>query len=293
MVITKYILFDYSRMSWRYLLVISKEDSASSNIMESLLELEDWDEQAPFDSNPAYLYGKTLMVQIEKFHLYNDNIDEKIFHETGKEPEIVIFASRHRSESGLKTLTIHPIGNFSEAKFGGIPDKLVPSAPRKMAQALRVLKDKGSELEHKISFEATHHGPFLKTPAFFIEIGSDSDAWVEKVPAVAIARTLLQILEEPIDEKDRIAVGVGGGHYVPRLTDVVLSHHVAFGHMIPNYAVDLPWDKFQTAVENTPGADCVYFHKKALKKSRYREIVEWFEKETDLDIVDSKELEKR
>jgi D-aminoacyl-tRNA deacylase len=278
-------------MNIENLIVISNEDTASCNIKKLLLELSSWEEYEPFSGNQTFIKDNTLMVTIDEFHLYYDNIDEKVAAEFGIKPELVIFASRHRSESGLKTLTIHPIGNFTDAKFGGKNRKLVLASPLKMAQALRVLRDEGRELEHKISYEATHHGPYLETPSFFIEIGSDKDAWIEEAPAIAIARTLLETITNPADQKDKIAIGIGGGHYVPRLTDVVRSHHIAFGHMIPNYAVDMDWDGFKLALKATPGVECVYFHKKALKKSRYREIRDWCEQEAGLKAVDSKSLE--
>jgi D-aminoacyl-tRNA deacylase len=277
-------------MSLTNLLVVSREDTASCNIQKYLLEFGDWKEHEIYDGNQTFISGNTIMVTIETIHLYYDNIDKKVESELGIKPELVVFASRHRSESGLKTLTVHPLGNFTEAKFGGIPGKLVPADAKKMAHALRTLIQEGTALEHKISFEATHHGPYLETPTFFIEIGSDENAWVEDPPAKVLARTILKIMNDLVSTEDRIAVGVGGGHYVPRLTEVVLGFNVAFGHMVPTYAADMPYEMFQKAIEGTPGADCVYFHRKYMKKSRYREIKTWFENETSLEVVDSKSL---
>lgn len=274
------------------LVVISKEDTASCNIKCFLLKFGDWKEHDVYDSEPSYILGDAVMVTIDGIHLYYDNIDKKVEKQLGLKPDLVIFASRHRSESKLKTLTLHPLGNFTEAKFGGVPGKLVPAAPRKITQALRILTEEGRDLEHKISYEATHHGPYLETPTFFIEIGSDEDAWVEEPPAEAIARTILKVLKEPKDTNDRIALGVGGGHYVPRLTEVALEYQIAFGHMVPTYALDMPREMFRAAIDATPGAECVYFHRKYMKKSKYREIKEWMEENTELAVVDSKSLEK-
>ncbi|UCH88634.1 MAG: D-aminoacyl-tRNA deacylase [Thermoplasmata archaeon] len=273
------------------LIVVSLEDTASCNIKKFLLELGEWQQHDPFESNPTFVMGNSIIVTIEPMHLYCDNIDKKVGEHFGFEAELVIFLSRHRSESGLKTLTVHPVGNYADAKFGGMPGKLVPSSPRRMTSALRVLKREGAELIHQISYEATHHGPYLTTPAFYIEIGSDASAWEEPKPAEAIAKTLLTVLAEEEDPKDRIAIGIGGGHYVPRLTDIACSHHIAFGHMVPVYAVDMENEMYMNAIKATPGADCVYFHKKSLKKSRYRELAAWCESEGGLEVVDSKTLE--
>ena len=279
-------------MVYKTVIVVSKEDTASCNIKTHLLEKGDWTEYKQYDSEPSYTLGDCVMISIDDIHLYYDNVDRKVEEQLGFKPELIIYASRHRSESKLKTLTLHPLGNYTEAKFGGIPGRLVPTAPRKMTQALRTLTRNGSGLEHKISYEATHHGPYLETPTFFIEIGSDETAWVEQEPADAIARTLLAVLSEPADEKDRLAIGVGGGHYVPRLTEVALEYHIAFGHMIPTYALDMPKEMFSAAISATPGVECVYFHKKFMKKAKYREIKTWMEENTSLLVVDSKSLEK-
>jgi D-aminoacyl-tRNA deacylase len=280
-------------MPIRNLVVVSSEDTASCNIKNYLLELGDWQEGESFENSTSYILDETIMVTIEQIHLNYDNIDRKVETSMGITPALVIYASRHRSESRLKTLTLHPLGNFSEAKFGGEPGKLVPSAPQKMTQALRILTKHGSELPHKISYEATHHGPLLSTPTFFIEIGSDEQAWEEPEPAVAIARTILDTITEPVDETDKVAIGVGGGHYVPRFTELALTHHIAFGHMVPKYASELELDIFRKALDATPGVNCVYFHKKYLRKARYREIKEWCESEGGIDVVDSKKLESR
>lgn len=278
-------------MGLENVIVISMEDKASSNIKKFLLELGDWKDHLNFDDSRSYTLGNTVMVTIESIHLYYDNIDKKVEDHFGFVPDLIIYASRHRSESGLKTLTVHPLGNFTDAKFGGIPGKLVPSAPRKMTQALRILASSGRELEHKISYEATHHGPYLETPTFFIEIGSDEKAWVEDAPARVLAKTILKVISERPDPRDKVGLGIGGGHYVPRLTEVALMKHVAFGHMVPKYASEIPFEKFKTAINATPDVECVYFHKKYLKKSRYRELKQWFENETHLEVVDSKSLE--
>jgi D-aminoacyl-tRNA deacylase len=280
-------------MSLKNLIVVSLEDTASCNIKKYLLQFGSWEEYRDYDGSPSYTMGNTLMVTIESIHLFYDDIDKKVETDLGVDPSLVIFASRHRSESKLKTLTMHPLGNYTEAKFGGKPGRLVPASPLKMTQALRILTFEARELSHKVSYEATHHGPYLNKPTFFIEIGSDEEAWTEDPPAKAIARTILRVLEEPSESDDRVAIGIGGGHYAPRFSEVALSHKIVFGHMIPNYAVEISEDRFQQAISATSGIDCVYIHKKSMKKALYRNIKEWFESNTDLEVVDSKKLELR
>lgn len=287
-----------------YLIVISHEDVASVNIRDRLLELSGWEElkDLKFEGNKVNKFqDSAIMVNINQYHLYYDNIDQRVTDELTKhgldfKPAAVIFPSKHRSESGMKTLTVHPIGNYNKAEYGGKPGELVPAAPYLMSMAYRKLYDNALELnlEHAVTFEVTHHGPYLETPSFFIEIGSDETAWVSEVSASAIAKTLVSILE--LNLKDRckdfpVALGVGGGHYAPRHSDVARKKCVSIGHMIPNYALEGISNKMLSrALERTPDAKLIYFHKKALKKDQYRTLKSWFENE-GFDVVSSSDLE--
>jgi D-aminoacyl-tRNA deacylase len=261
------------------LIVTSKEDIASMNIRDFLLSTVGWEDSGSmFDGSPILTYGNFNMILIQDIHLHFEELDVRLKEETGIEPECIIFASRHRSESGLRTLTVHPLGNYGEAAFGGSEGLLVPTIPRLMSQALLSLRKNASALDFEVSFECTHHGPFLQTPTFFIEIGSDESAWPEKPVGEILAKTILE-LDSPKDTKDDIiAVGVGGGHYAPRHSDVALNHKISMGHMVPNYALEhLDEDMARQVVDRTPGCEVVYFHRKSMKKPRYRELKELFE----------------
>ena len=61
--------------------------------------------------------------------LFRDNIDRDFAEATGTTISGVIFLSMHKSESGRKSLTVHPIGNFGGADYGGKKGALVPSMP--------------------------------------------------------------------------------------------------------------------------------------------------------------------
>lgn len=257
------------------LIVTSNEDEASVNIREQLLAMADWEEHGEFEGNPVYLLNDDLMVSINRLHLWHDNIDKEIESLTGKTIESVIYASRHRSESQRRTLTLHPIGNFSKAEFGGRDKTLVNSSPHLMCTALRVLSNEARNLDYTVSLEVTHHGPYLEKPTFFIEIGSTEKEWNDEKAGKVIARTILKSIDQC--QRFPTAIGVGGGHYAPRFTEVVLSSEISIGHMISNYALDVI-DRFllEEAVKKS-GAEYVYFHRKAIKKSKYNELKEFFE----------------
>src|SRR3989442_9241458 len=96
-----------------------------------------------------------------------------------------------------------------------------------MPAALGCLRREAIGLSYDVTFEASHHGPFLTAPTFYIEQGSTETEWADLGASRAIARVLLAI--EPLDAP--IAIGLGGGHYVPRHTDLALLRRIAFGHL--------------------------------------------------------------
>jgi D-aminoacyl-tRNA deacylase len=236
------------------LVVCADKDAASVNITEQLLRLGDWQPAGEFEGTPAKRLGDSLIVTIPVHHLCYDDIDDKVEKALGARPSLVIFASRHKSASNMRTLTIHPIGNFGKAEMGGRDRTLVPAAPHEMTFALKELAKRACGLKYQVSLEATHHGPYLQTPTFYIEIGSDEEAWKAMEPGRAIAGALFEVLTSDIPQ-DRIAVGVGGGHYVPRITDVAREKRISFGHILPSYAFEEGLQKgmLENMLGATPG----------------------------------------
>ena len=213
--------------------------------------------------------------------------------DTGETYECFIFASRHRSKTGLRTLTVHPLGNYGNADFGGKAGCLVPTHPRLMTKALLLLKEYASDLDFEISFETTHHGPYLDTPTFFIEIGSDEAAWPEEEPAKRIAQVILELPGSDMTDDDDIVIGVGGGHYAPRHTDFVMRMKGSVGHMVPNYAIEhLDSQMIAQIKEKSQGATMVYFHKKFAGGAVRRELAELFA-EQGIRLVKSADLRPR
>jgi D-aminoacyl-tRNA deacylase len=256
-------------------IIVAKTDIASMNIFENLKALADLKSEGEFFENPLYLHEDYCIATINDEHIFHDDVDLHLAEILKEMPECIIYASRHRSESGNKSLTVHPIGNFAQAKFGGRERNLVPASPHMMTQSLRILKRKAkeNELDFSVSFEATHHGPYLQTPTFFIEIGSDEDAWRDKTAGRIIAETILEVQAPDYP----VGIGVGGGHYAPRITDVALERKIAFGHILPTYALEYFNSEIaQMIVEKTPKAELVYFHRKQLKGGQYSRLKEMF-----------------
>jgi len=139
---------------------------------------------------------------------------------------------------------------------------------------LRGLRRESAGLAYEVTFEATHHGPYLTAPTFYIEQGSTETEWKDLEASRAIARTLLGL--RPLDAP--IAIGLGGGHYVPRHTDLALQRRVAFGHLLAAYALEgTSAQVIDRAVERTDGATVAYMHRKSLPKPQARAFAERLE----------------
>jgi D-aminoacyl-tRNA deacylase len=251
------------------LLVCSTEDVASKNIKARLMEEAAWTEKGEYAGSPVLRRGTDVMITIPELHLRADNIDQSAFQALGEKADTMVFLSRHRAESRIPTLTVHPIGNFGKADYGGREGTLVPAAPDLMTSLLRTLTREAKGLPFQVGLEVTHHGPYLETPTLFIEIGSSEDTWGNEDAARAVAHALLnvEVLEAPI------AVGVGGGHYAPRFTEASLGKKVSFGHMIPNHVADPADDATMSrllsmALQMSASAKLVYIHKKSMQRSR-------------------------
>ena len=284
------------------LIISSTIDPASINIKNNILKQTTWKEINTFNDNPVLQHTKMkdiILVTINDRKITHENLEKEVKDKLGINPKQAIFISRHTSKTGEPTLTVHPIGNYGTAEFGGKNKTLVKSSPKIMTNLLRILNQKAIQerLYHKICFEVTHHGPYMGIPTLFIEVGSNKEEWVKSKPAEVVAKSLIEHLKEYLYEEDmpkdtQVILGIGGGHYAPRFTDVALEKNVAFGHMIPKYQIEegnIDDAMLEQSIEKTPNIKGVYFHRKSLKKSQIREYKQWFDQK-DIPMISSKEL---
>src|SRR4030065_2891942 len=73
-------------------------------------------------------------------------------------PELIVFLSRHSSQSGMPTLSVHTPGNFAEAELGGLPRTLSICPAAAMRDALKALQQFKPEmkLNYEARYESTH-----------------------------------------------------------------------------------------------------------------------------------------
>ena len=278
------------------LIISSEADTASINLRERLLEMSEWKEYGIFDNRTIWHltkdYGKfckkgTKLITIEKLHIYAEEIDKEWTERTKLKVDNIVFLSRHKAASGRPSLTVHPIGNWGTAEFGGKEAEISGAAPEWMTGLLLNIK-KNRIPGYDVCFEATHHGPYIETPTMFLEIGSSEIEWEKREPAEALVKSLLEL--------GHIAginvIGIGGGHYTPRYTEAAFSHEVCFGHMVANYGVEILSPELIKRAISRSNAKGIYFHKKGMKKSFHRKWKEWAE-ENNIKVFSQSDYKKR
>lgn len=198
----------------RKIILASESDPAAQNIKRHLLRLEKFVEI----ENGIYSSPKALLIEESPQSVSLPSTVEE-----------VIVASRHASQSGRPSLTVHA---------PGLPEKslLPPASPPTVRAALLELKNQAAllNLPHQVSLEATHHEPGdFAVPITFVEIGSEENEWVNESAGEAVARAILYALNPP---PCRSAVGIGGPHYSPLYTRISLESNVGFGHILSKHA---------------------------------------------------------
>ena len=218
------------------LILASTQDPASKNIAARLLEFYDF-EKSPTSPN-TYFYGDVALITIA------GGVTQ--ITEPPIDADEVIVASRHASESGKPSLTVHTPGELSRLE-------LAATSPPTVKSALRALVDARDELKltYDVSLEATHHGPTrLDVPVTFVEIGSSPEQWRNEKAGEAVARAIIVAATSPME--CRHAIGLGGPHYAPRHTEVALRTDVGVGHVLPKYA-NLDKTLLERAIVRTRG----------------------------------------
>lgn len=270
----------------RRLLICSIPDVASVNIRDSLMSLKKWEDIGSDGRNSYHANGDDVIMTIPGLHISTESPDAEA-EAFGIKADEVIFMSKHKAASAIPTLTVHPIGNHGNADFGGRPKELVKASPASMTEALRKMNERGLD-GFEISFEVTHHGPWSDRPTFFIEIGSDESMWGN----MDAARLLAETIAVEGENDHPTAVGIGGGHYAPRFTEIATRFKLNFGHMVPNYALTGSDDDIGTITRaaSASGTKLIYIHRKSMKGSERSRLEDMISSE-GFEIISSKDLD--
>ncbi len=248
------------------LIVCSKVDQAGQNIKEQLLNLLDLDKKK---LNDLVLYTKEdiAIVETEEKLIYADRIDEKIKRYIDFEE--IIFISRHSSHDRRKILTAHFTGNVARAEYGGKPYSLAKPSPQMLKRYCLRLFENSKNLDYQFSLEATHHGPSeINVPSVFIEIGSTENEWRDSDAAFVVAKSIVEALTDR--RKWMVAMSVGGTHYMPRQSELIISTEITFGHSFPKYTFEELTTEFLIYAYRISEADIIVIDEKSVN-SRVRE----------------------
>ncbi len=151
----------------------------------------------------------------------------------------LVFLSGHASGASIEAFTTHSLGNWrQEAPFGGLPKQLSFASPVLMLEALRNINK--IEFEIQKTYEGTHHGPFLKTPSLFVELGGTEQMLANKSCAAMVAdaayETIVNFVKGETEFK-KVVVGIGGTHYPEKFSKLAIEKGYAFSHIMPKYAI--------------------------------------------------------
>jgi D-tyrosyl-tRNA(Tyr) deacylase len=252
-------------------LIISTFDYAGLNIKEKLMSLLSFKETgAEYGGYPVLEHkndANYIRIYTSPTRCVNDeHIDDKI---NWPECELLIYPITHRSEAGTPSLTAHAPGNWGKAELGGEDRKLCRTDANMIKAMVQRLHEYGEHTGHEITMECTHHGPYVKLPIVFIEIGSQEEHWQDPELGMIVAKALQFVLTTPLS-KNKIAFGIGGTHYCSNLRRIVIEKDIAVGHVCPKYALkDLDEDMIKQAME-TSGAEFVILDWKGMGDQRER-----------------------
>jgi D-aminoacyl-tRNA deacylase len=165
--------------------------------------------------------------------------------------DIIIFASRHRSQSARPALLCHTPGNWGDdVSVGGKPNRIAKGSGLLLyyfyIHLTKFVQTRG--FEFPVDQEVTHHGPTeLHQPLGFIELGSSEPEWHNQEGGAIVADALIQtgkdlglhhfIPDKGWDKKHiKICVGFGGTHYMPNFTRLIPLGY-SFAHVVPKYNI--------------------------------------------------------
>ncbi len=211
--------------------VYSDKNTTSRNIGRAVLAAEDFEELERVSGFRHFRHGRIGVLELE------DNFLDASFLDDIIKTDLVVFVCSHRSSKGVAAFTAHSEGNWtSEAALGGKPKELSMAAPARMLETLASLKE-NNKTSLPVIYEATHHGPLLETPSFFVEVGGNAEALESEEYARVVAKSVIDTLSEKGEHSNmkECVLGIGGLHYAEKFTRMAFEKGYAFSHIMPKY----------------------------------------------------------
>lgn len=221
----------------------------SNIILQKLLKEGTLTFEANFDGFEFYKYnekvgsGACKGIVVEDFLYLTDKDVQKIEAYT-KEPCKFLIISPHKSENkGKDIITIHYTGNFVKNELGGNPkDFSIADVETFYSLSNIITNTELGTLDFCV--EATHHGPTIKRPLVFFEIGSDENAYNN----IRHQQIYVDILKKHIAQQEQKDLDsyilIGAPHYLDKqmIDDIKTKHKpdsykFCLSHIIPKYAL--------------------------------------------------------
>ncbi len=237
------------------LLVHSSRDVAGVNIAQKALDLYSFTKTSQtYQDSPVYsldINGR----EVTFITLKEESVNAQYLQDDFPKANLIVFLSRHSSQSAKPTLTVHTPGNFADAELGGLPRCVSVCPALAMQTALKAMvhyQEQFALRNYEVSYEVTHHGPSLRIPAMFVELGSSPEQWGDNVAAEAVAHSAMTAIANFEAPNSSAVLGIGGTHYNQQFTLMALLGAATFGHMIPKYAVSqIDAEMLKQCVEKT------------------------------------------
>lgn len=225
-----------------YLLLSSEKDPAGMNIYKALKENYPFELiNENFDGKPVYATRDITLATTANELPYVEDLDRNFAN------DVYIFLSKHRSESGIPTLTAHFPGNLTpDSSHGGKPREVAYTFPSLLKEYMKRLWEARHRVaNYEITLEPTHHGPTsLTKPVLFVELGSLEPQWLDKDAASVIAHGVMETLEairsswgRKAEVEVEAAIGIGGTHYAKKFTEYLLEGGLPLAGIFPKYAL--------------------------------------------------------
>lgn len=218
-------------------IISSLKDKASVNIKENLIGSFNFNKlEERFDDNNIYQYKSINLFTINSELIFTDSLDKKI------SADVFIFISKHRAQEDKATLTCHPIGNFGKAEHGG-KDRTLCTTNSILLKNIFIELNKNIGFGYEATLEATHHGPFLEKPVFFVELGSNEKYWEDKKGGSIVAESIIKGIEKYSDNLNNennceSTFVIGGNHYNHVANKAMLKPNLAVAHICPKYNLE-------------------------------------------------------
>jgi D-aminoacyl-tRNA deacylase len=242
-------------------IICSTSDKASSNIADHLRKLARWEDHGDYRS-----YGKNRLIAHDQEQIKLVGLED-ILADMGIQPELVIFACRHKAKEEISWLGGHFTGKV-DPNADGTERRLSVPSPNALRSFLHQISQHAPD-GFQVSAEATHHGPTdSNIPCFFAEIGSCERQWIDPRAGEAVAKSILSLK----NDEHPIFLGLGGGHYVPRQTSLMLEAEIAFGHMFSSYQVQALDEEILEEARKKSGAIYAYLDRKSLRSENKKRI---------------------